>query len=747
MKQFYLLLTAVSVSTVLNVQAELNTGLNPDLYGSFKSLSDVSASANSARVQASFDRSGTVSQRRIQAYANDGNAEVDKLGMLTLVESEDFSLLTDGEEGNPDLTVDLQIPEWLTDPETGMILFDEYNNPMRNPDFHYPWDNFKKEYLTSELGWGIGNGYPAGGMLYFPFDMYNTQGHISTPWLDLSANGGTFVLEFRIRLAEEPSTTDEVTSMLLVETAETNNMGPTWTMYEEVFVDYEHLSTEWTTFRLLYQGAGPSTLCNIVPQGIEGGMYIDDIKIYGVKPYLATPVVKRHSDFQETSFVANWEPVEGAEKYIFTVWYDDLYGRRHVIVDGEETSDPWFKVENTDQDETYFFTVQAVNSEYKSLVTLPHEVFDIVTPVMRAATPIDESGLRFEGGVEEVLPAFGYNYAVSHRRVASENGPFVVTNETFTGWTHPLYEEGEEYTKEDPVDDRVAALYYPTDIYQQGWQGQNFQIYKDYLCLCPFFYEASLHQDQSAWISPELDLSKDGGLISMSLTLAGQWDVNFENYPSCVVGLYNWNEERGDYDQIELVYLKDLDFDWQTREFNLTQGTSRSKIAIFAIGSYGDLYVDNVIIKQNYQAGETFDDPFFYRTWQLAETSSDPTSFEFEIPEYAFGNEVYQRAQAVRMHVDNRGTYDGEVASPYSDYDYVTSTESKVRLIENDLISRVSVVGGLITINNPEAEVVLICDTEGKILSRANSNEVTYRVPEHGVYVISVGKKSMKIVL
>ena len=74
---------------------------------------------------------------------------------------------------------------------------------------------------------------------------------------------------------------------------------------------------------------GVSTLCNIVGQGVSGGMYIDDIKIYSLTPYLATPVLGRHTDFTETSFVLNWNPVDGAEKYIVNVWYDDLYGEKN----------------------------------------------------------------------------------------------------------------------------------------------------------------------------------------------------------------------------------------------------------------------------------------------------------------------------------------------------------------------------------------------------------------------------------
>ena len=40
---------------------------------------------------------------KVQAYANDGNAMVDQIGTLTLLEEEDFSRLTTGSEEEPDL--------------------------------------------------------------------------------------------------------------------------------------------------------------------------------------------------------------------------------------------------------------------------------------------------------------------------------------------------------------------------------------------------------------------------------------------------------------------------------------------------------------------------------------------------------------------------------------------------------------------------------------------------------------------
>ena len=367
---------------------------------------------------------------------------------------------------------------------------------------------------------------------------------------------------------------------------------------------------------------------------------------------------------------------------------------------------------------------------------------------MRPATLIDADTRLYEGGVEEVLSAFGYNYSASARRVAKEDGPFVITDEKFTGWSHPLYDEGWNYTKEEPVDDKISSLYFPTDINQQGWYGKLFMIYKDYICLCPFFYEASFHQDQSCWVSPEFDLSKDGGKITVSMNLAAAYDYSFENYASCAIALFNWNDEKGDYDQAEMVICRDLDFDWQHRTVTFENGCERSRIGFFAIGSYGDLYVDEILITQDYKAGEAFDDPFYFSTWQLAEQVWDPTTFEFEVPERVLGNDIHQRAQAVRMHLNANGGYDGEKESGFAPYDLVADAETLgVTLVEGELASKVSVAGGVITVSNPEGNDVSVISMDGASVSLGNSTSISYRVPGKGVYVVKAGSESVKIVL
>lgn len=736
--------TLTMTSLAISAMSLSPIGSTTSSYGNFKSKANASNQAKvKGFISTDCNRKG---QMKLQAFANEGNAEVEKYGELILIDQEDFSLLTHGSEENPDLSICLEILQWLTD-EDGNILYDEDGYPMENPEFEYPWNNMKPEYISGNGGWGIGNAYPAGGMMYIPFSMEAYEGKISTPWLDVSAYDGTFVVEFKVKVTPEALANPTMPPAIIAEVAETNNMSPTWDMFEDSFFNYANLSTEWTTFRLIFQGGGPSTLCNIVGQGTSGGMYIDDVRVYSLKPYLATPVLRRHTDFTENSFVLHWDAVENADKYTVSVTYNDLYGNRQVLIDNAETTEISYKVEGSNLDDDYFVTVTAYNSQYTSLESRQLEVFDIIAPKMRKAEPIADEPNWFEGGVEEVISAFGYNYFAMQRRTAAEDGPFTITNEQFTDWSHPLYEPGEEYTKENPCDNRVSTLYYPVDINQQGWCGQNFQIYKDYICLCPFFYEASYHTDQSAWISPEFDLSKDGGKISVSMKLAAEYNLTFENYASCIVGLFNWNYDKGDYVQAETVYVGDLGFDWKDISIELNGGTSRSKIAFFAVGSYGDLYIDDIVISQNYKAGESFDDPFFFNTWQLAEQVRDPTSFEFEVPDFAMGNDIYQRAQAVRMHFNESGSYDGEAVSPFSETDFVSSALSGVRIIDSDLASKVNVRNGILQISNPNKEEISVTTIDGQTFRLGNSPSICWQPYAKGVIIVRMGASSMKVAL
>lgn len=732
-------LAAMAVSAAIPSVQE-----DPALYGAaFRSRTP------QKKVSAFVSKERPGGLHRVLAFAGEGCAEVERYGTLHLVVEEDFSKLTTGSEAEPDLKTSLEIPPYMLD-ANGYMILDENGNPIENPDFEYPWNNMKNEY-TNTPGWGVGNAFPAGGMLYMPFSMQSTQGKINSHWLDLTAYDGTFVVEFRAKLSGEQNA--EMPTGIIVEVAETNNMGPTWDMFEDSFINFDLLSQEWTTFRLLFQGAGPSTLASIVGQGVSGGLFVDDVKIYSLEPFVKAPALTGHSDFAEDSFTLNWEKVDDADHYLVDCWYIGAKGNKVYAAEKKNVTDNFLKVEGADMRDIFYYQVTAVKGDKVSLAKNPREVFDIVAPVMKQAVQIDDKGREFRGGVEPVATAYGYNYFAERQRTAEADGPFLLTNEDFAGWRHPLYEEGEFYTKENPANDKVASLWYPTDLKQQGWYGKNFQIYKDYVCLVPFFYTATNGQEQSCWVSPEFDLSRDGGKVSIDLSVAAEWDVTYEGYSRLAVALFEWNDSKGDYDQVEVVYKDGFNFDFKDVHVDLTMGGKRSVIGFFGLGTYGDLYLDNIRIAQNFKQGETFHDPFFFRTWQLAESeeyADDPTTFEFTVPAHASGSDIYQKAQAVRMHLNSQGGYDGEKASAFSDNNYVAHVDAYVdgvSLVVDELFSQVSAADGVVRVSNPERLEVSVISADGKSFRLGNGESIAWRAPAAGVYVVSVGKSSIKIAI
>ena len=98
---------------------------------------------------------------------------------------------------------------------------------------------------------------------------------------------------------------------------------------------------------------------------------------------------------------------------------------------------------------------------------------------------------------------------------------------------------------------------------------------------CVDAYHYLYNGEQAGIISPELDLSKDGGNISLSVRLCGEnaayWDVNgdkHEGVVQCAVALFNYSEETGSFEQAELVYTDEVKADWQTFNVQLTQGAA-----------------------------------------------------------------------------------------------------------------------------------------------------------------------------
>ena len=135
--------------------------------------------------------------------------------------------------------------------------------------------------------------------------------HINTPMLNVSANGGIAWVRFKARAKSA-----EELPVVMVEAAETHNMSPTWDMMGSA--QLPQISEQWQEYTMYFYGGGEYSIFNIVSVGAP--VYIDDLEVFTVKQHVATPTMLPYSNYQGTSFDANWTAVEGATGYKVNVY-------------------------------------------------------------------------------------------------------------------------------------------------------------------------------------------------------------------------------------------------------------------------------------------------------------------------------------------------------------------------------------------------------------------------------------------
>lgn len=615
-------------------------------------MADGSLQSRNQTKELSLKKSHKVIAKTI-GFGGDNISEVDNLGTLRLVLEEDFSLMPTGSIEEPDRDIDISIHD-------------------DDPGYTYPWWNLDPEF-THEPNWGTGYiepGYagPAGGCYYMemvPTEMGgSTQAKINTPLLKLDEDGAIGVIEFKARTLNA----DEPYDWLLVEIGETNNMGPTWRFPDDP-IKVSGIPGEWTTYRLVFRECGPTTLIQLVGVG-PGNVYIDDIKVYQLVPHVMYPTTLPHSNYKGSSFTANWEAVANADSYLLSVYSLDEEGNKEFLIEELPTAGTSYNVTNAVSGKIYYYTVKAVKGEYKSIDSKPMRVYALEEPVMSTPEIID--GRHYQASWNSVPGADVYNYMALDRRVAAQDGVFVVTEEDFTDLRDPDgYKTG--LTKEDPDEHSLAGYFYPNELNQQGWHGESSMPYDDYMAFDAYFYVTG--QGQAGFISPEFDMSKDGGKFKVEADLAAQMDWA-DNMTSAVVAIFNWDEAAQDYMQVELVRPdKTINEDWQHCSFNLTLGSERTIIGIFAVGSYANLYLDNLKITQNYKAGESLLEPFRFAHWHGRNESDNATSISVEVPHRVSGCDIYHKVSAFSHMPDQYGqSYDAR-ESEYTPLSFVMTSE------------------------------------------------------------------------
>lgn len=682
----------------------------------------VSAQQNTQNEVQKLTRSVLPQQSKITTAAFSLNKNVAKVPLTTVYKAanpygeeqqvmfEDFAKMTSGSEATPDTEAN--------------IIKDE---------FEYPWINTKDEYFK-QAGWGSGNAYPAGGTVYLDSNP-NDMAHINTPMLNVAANGGIAWIRFKAR-AKNAGDNPQV----MVEAAETFNMSPSWRMMGSAALP--QLSTEWKEYSMFFYGGGEYTLFNIV--SVMAPVYIDNIEVFTVKQHIGTPTTLPHTNYEGTSFDANWTPVEGATGYkvnVFTL--NKETGKAEYLFENKPVTTNKFHVTGATSGQTYFYNVAATKDNYTSIPSDKMFVYNLEAPVLKDVTNLDRN--KYTAEWSTVPSAERYNYIAYYDRKADKTGDFVVTNEDFTGVKDA---DGNltGWTKEDPNPGSYDSYYIP-EMKQAGWKGTQYAPYTDYICLDGWQYYHN-HQD-AGLISPEMDMSKDGGKFTVNVKLAGASTIaidennnEFTAYTQAAFALFNYNETTCDYEQAELIYPegypKAVNGDWKNFTINFTKGSKRSIIGIYAVYADEHLYLDDLKITQKYQAGESLNDPFIFRRW-LQEPKVDIT-----IPAFVGKSDVSHRVTAFKTNSD-RNVKKQYVESKFSELKKVGTANG----ISNIGLSKavVKMEGNNVYVNNINGENVQIYTLDGQLVYN-NKGEKNIRVAltQHGTYIVKVGNKTIKLV-
>lgn len=720
-----LLLSLLGAGLVIPVAAVYHSSTIKSDLSVLNSREDAAIVNMSRSNSTTFCKPSEAPSQKIIAAMGEGISSIEDYGELTLLLEEDFSKLTYGSFDAPEKKLSLEIKQ--TDPE-----------------FTYPWWNFKPQYTHVEH-WGIGGGaYAAGECLFFNC-LENERGgvegaKVNTPLVDLTPYDGMAVLEFKVRSHDE----DNIYSGLWVEAAETYNMSPTWKISEDNGM-IGNIPAEWTTYRLIFQGLGKSSLFNIVGEG-PGQLYIDDIKVYGLKAHVGVPTMKNHTEYTGTSFVANWTAIDGADEYLFTCYsLDPETGTPVYVLKDFPCDENRSLVEGVESGEDYYCYVKSVKGEHVSVPSWEYWLYDLEAPKFSKVNR--ESEWVYNAEWSEVPSADVYNYWAYCDRVAEQDGLFYVTNENFDGITDA---EGNLTGWEMfDINARSYAKHYPAVMKQQGWYGTNISPLTDCIGLDAWYWYSSNEEDQTLLESPNLDLSKDGGKFTISVKLAGEIN-EFTDYDGidhrietdAVFALFNYNEETGEYEQAERVDLKHLGMELKEHKVEFTKGTENSIIGIFAQG-YGFLCIDDLQITQNYKKDEFLREPYFIDIFH-GRDGSDPTFITVEVPLHATGYELHHKVSAVKSLVDPWGNITKQKESAFSDTEHLFSTISDVPTIRLKSGSA-RVEGDVLIVSNPEGESVNVYAINGTTLYSGSQKEVSMPLPAAGVYIVKIGNCTYKV--
>lgn len=251
------------------------------------------------------------------------------------------------------------------------------------------------EDYTQTPGWQGAGVYQAGGVAYIGMDNSGTKGYLSTPEMDLSANNGFFTISFRAKSTKAEG--DQIYIQNFVTGAYFNESSTNI-----------NITNEWKEYTVQLN-AGTST-SYIKLNSTSAEWYIDDIKV--ACDGLPCPEGLAVTGYKGTEATLNWNAVEGADYYVYNLFYFSMetfkyeYQKKDERVDGTSVT-----VTGLDSKETYFWQVATVKDGMQSAYS-DQSTIKITKQAPETYQPTDYDGTQFTASWEDLGEGSQYKLSV-----------------------------------------------------------------------------------------------------------------------------------------------------------------------------------------------------------------------------------------------------------------------------------------------------------------------------------------------
>lgn len=569
------------------------------------------------------------------------------------------------------------------------------DNPAETPVSKEPgW--IPTEYMTSTGLWGGEKVYSAGGCVLIGYSE-NLTGVITTPDLDMSANDGPVVVTLKARKQKSGEPRD----WICCDMYSVNPNDPNDFKYFQRY--YGNNYEEWNEYKFTYTFERDKNRKYFFQiYGYDCGAFVDDIEVKFLDPYVEAPVAKAHTDFTNTGFTANWQPVDGADCYqidLFTVAKDRYKTRTYIHRDIKVNSTSYTFNDINTKGKAYYYVVKAVKGGKVSPASNLIKVEALIKPTALSAT-YNEEGIELSWSPVE--GAQYYRLTVNREHTAKSDETFIICRENFDriatqgSYLDPHYLDMQvEFDGTDGLADWISQ-YGMTAEGAFGLDGTvKSQGYADtYL--------------QSHY----MDLAAAEGAITVKADLYNVDDNKGAHYAP-IIRLLNLKDNT--LTTVDSKSYRDVFDEWKTVEATL-KGASGTCVVEFAAAG-GWVYIDNIELSCRLKAGAKMSAP-------VLNTKAKGASASIPMTDLLKGEKISFGVTAIKEVWDDYG---------YS-IDYIVSSEPSDRYMFS-----VDIAGVESIIADPSTAPADVYNLQGlKILDAENADQIN-TLPT-GIYITG-GKK------